>query len=236
MKIQFLGNWASKLCPGKANTSFVIDEIIACDFGPLSLSSMLEKGLNPNNLQHVMISHMHYDHYAGLTGLLWYRAMSGNDEELVITGPKGIGENSKNLLKSYRTPQGFQIYARFNESGEENWIESFEGDHTVPSNGYRIRREGKTLFYSGDTAYSRNIVEGAGKSDLLIHEMTYPDDLRIEANLWRHSTVSDAIRVFEESESRRFVPVHLTEETERMIPSLQKRHTDLFNSEGSIIL
>lgn len=236
MKVVFLGNWSSKLTPGKVNTSFVVDGKIVFDFGPHTISAMLEKGVDPNEVEHVLISHMHYDHFAGLTGLLWYRAMSGNEENLTITGPTGIEETSRKLLALYRTPQGFKIYAEFNESDSESWIESFPGDHTIHDNGYRIKRGGRVLFYSGDTAFSPSIVEGAHDADLLIHEMTYPDELRIEANLWKHSTVSDALRTLEESGSKRLVPVHLTEDTYRMIPALQNRYQQLFDPQESIIL
>lgn len=235
MEIVFLGNWSARTISGKVNTSFVIDGKIACDFGPISLQSMLEKGMEPNDLEHVLISHTHYDHFAGLTGLLWYRAMSGNEEELLITGPKGIEETSRKLLEYYNTPQGFHIYASFEEISSDN-VEIFKGNHTVADNGYRIRYGGKTIFYTGDTAYSESFVTGARNADLLIHEMTYPDDLRIEARLWKHSTVSDAIAVFSESGAKRLIPVHLTSETLKAIPALQRKYDRLFAPDASIFL
>lgn len=235
MEIVFLGNWSAKTLPGKINTSFVIDGNIACDFGPSSLQAMLEKGLDPNRLERVLISHLHYDHYSGLIGLLWYRAMSGNEDELVITGPEGIEERSRKLLELYNTPQGFHIYASFQENTGKN-VEIFSGEHTVPDNAYRIKHENRIIFYSGDTVYSENIVNGADKADLLIHEMTYTDDLKIEAELWKHSTVSDAISVFMQSGAKRLIPVHLTAETQKAITKLQKEYEQLFIPDDSIIL
>ncbi len=235
MEIIFLGNWSAKTVPGKANTSFVIDGRIACDFGPNSLQAMIEKDIDPNGLEHVLISHMHYDHFSGLIGLLWYRAMSGNEEELMITGPEGIEDITHKLLANYSTPHGFHIYASFNERSD-GMVEIFKGDHTVPDNAYRISYEGKTIFYSGDTTYSSSIVSGAEKADLLIHEMTYPDNMKIEAELWKHSTVSDVISTFKESGSKRLVPVHLTSETLSLIPGLQRKHEQLFLPDDSLLL
>lgn len=235
MEIAFLGYWSAKTVPGKTNTSFVIDGKIACDFGPGSLQAMLEKGIDPNGLEHVLISHMHYDHFAGLTGLLWYRAMSGNEETLRITGPDGIEESTQRLLDEFRTPHGFHIFASFNTSND-GLVEIFRGDHSVPDNAYRISYGGKTIFYSGDTAYSRSIVRGAESCDLLIHEMTFPDNLRIEAELSKHSTVSDVISTYTESRAKRLVPVHITQETLNMIPSLQRKYDQLYSPEESLIL
>lgn len=235
MEIVFLGNWSAKTIPGKANTSFVIDGKIACDFGPVSLQAMVEKGMDPNDLEQVFISHMHYDHFAGLTGLLWYRAMSGNEESLRITGPDGIEETTRRLLEEYRTPQGFHVFASFNVSND-GMVEIFRGDHTVPDNAYRISYGSSTIFYSGDTAYSESVVEGAEHSDLLIHEMTYPDNMKIEAELWKHSTVSDVLKTFSESRSKRLVPVHITSETLATIPVLQHKYNQLYLPEDSLIL
>lgn len=235
MEIVFLGNWSAKTVPGKSNTSFVIDGRIVCDFGPTSLQTMLEKGIDPNGIEQVLISHLHYDHFAGVVGLLWYRAMSGNSSNLRITGPEGIGDTTRKMLEDYETPQGFHISASFNESND-GIAEVFKGDHTVKDYAYRISYDDRIIFYTGDTAFSSNIVKGAEGADLLIHEMTYTDSMQIEAELWKHSTVSDALETFKESRSKRLIPVHLTQETYDLIPALQRKHDQLFFPEETLIL
>ncbi len=236
MELTFLGNWSAKTIPGKSNTSFLVDEKTAFDFGPGSLSAMIEAGIDPNSLEQVFISHLHYDHFSGLVGLLWHRAMSGNEEELLITGPKGIEGITTKLLECYATPSGFRIYASFSDSSEKGKVEIFEGIHTVTDYAYRYSNNGKVIFYSGDTAYSDVIANGAANSDLLIHEMTYPDELKIEADIWKHSTVSDVLSIFEESHSKRLVPVHLTADSMRVIPTLQNQIGELYTPDDKIIL
>ena len=80
--------------------------------------------------------------------------------------------------------------------------------------GFRLETGGNVIFYSGDTSYSENVSKGAEKADILLHEMTYLNSDRQWADFWKHSTVSDVMKVFSESGSKLLVPVHLTTRTE----------------------
>ncbi len=236
MKLTFLGNWSAKTVAGKRNVSFLVDGKYVFDFGPTTLQTMIDSGLNPNDIRQVFISHLHYDHFAGVVGLLWHRAMSGNEEELAITGPTGIKKTTMDLLESFRTPPAFRIYASFTDEPIEGKLETFKGNHLVEDNAYRFTLGGKTIFYSGDTSFSKSIVEGAENVDLLVHEMSYTDENSLEARMWKHSTVSDVLKVFEESHSRRLIPVHLTQGSLARIPALQKSVKQLYSPEGEITI
>ncbi len=163
---------------------------------------------------------MHLDHYLGLPEFLWYRSTNKIKEPLVIIGTKGIKENTLDLLKSVNTPE---IWFKddiesieFLEKGTD-FIEIYKGNHIIPDNGYRVEYNGKTIFYSGDTAYSGSIVKGAEDVDYLFHEMTYTDGDKNIADYWRHSFYSSVINVFNESKAKHLVPVHLTKDTENYI-------------------
>jgi len=97
-KLFFLGNWSSNLIKGKRNVSFTLDGKIVFDFGPHTIESLLSLGINPNNIEKVLISHMHLDHYLGLAELLWYRAIFKADKPLFIIGPKGIEKSTMSIL------------------------------------------------------------------------------------------------------------------------------------------
>ena len=65
-------------------------------------------------------------------------------------------------------------------------------------------------LYSGDTSYSEAVIENGANCDLFIHEATYPDTRAYEAQKYGHSTVSDAFRAFESSNSKMFIPTHMS--------------------------
>ncbi len=222
MNIKFLGTWSSNLVRGKRNVSFLLDDKIAFDFGPHSLESLLDRKINPNNVKTVLITHMHLDHYAGIAELLWYRSVYRAKSRLLILGPRGIRSNTARLLKNLKTPEAWysetiETKTDYLENKDFDFIKIYRANHLIPCNAYRVEYGGKTLFYSGDTAYSRNVVKGARGVEYLIHEMTYTDKDRKLADMWRHSTYSDAIRVFNESGAKHLIPVHFTPSSEALV-------------------
>ncbi|OYV88399.1 MAG: hypothetical protein B7Z63_00570, partial [Ignavibacteriae bacterium 37-53-5] len=144
---------------------------------------------------------------------------------LTILGPKGIRKSTEQLMKLFNTPPEWfreQIDPRtkYLEDKDTDFIRIFPTRHTVPTNAYRVEYRGKTVFYSGDTSYSDNVVEGARDSDYLVHEMTYTDKDRKLADFWRHSTDSDVMKVFDRSGARHLVPVHLTRSSSELVSSM----------------
>jgi len=77
--------------------------------------------------------------------------------------------------------------------------------HLPESVGYRIEfKDGKILTISGDTDYSRNLVELASEVDLLVLECSFPNDKKVEG----HLTPSLAGRIALESRCKRRLRVH----------------------------
>jgi ribonuclease Z len=236
MNIDFLGRWSSNSVKGERTASIVIDDDLLIECGPHTVEAMLDLNHDPMAIKTVAITHMHLDHYVGLAELLWYRAIYGSRETLIITGPRGIKNNTEHLLQEVRTPEAFEINTLFYEDRPVDTIVPFRANHLIDDNGYRYEKGGKTLFYSGDTAYSENVVKGAEKADYLFHEMTYTDDKEKDATFWKHSTYSDVMRVVKESKAKRLVPVHLTTGTLALVNSLAYNHKNLIVPSGRIIL
>ncbi|MGC9145825.1 MAG: MBL fold metallo-hydrolase [Nitrososphaeria archaeon] len=231
MKIRFLGNWSSNLKKGKRNVSFVVEDAFIFDFGPHSLESLLEYGIEISKINTIFISHLHLDHYSGIPELLWHKANNGIRSKLTIVGPKGIKENVYIMLKALNTPAPWyeliNSTVNFIEDKDTEEAKIFKGRHIIQDNGYRFTYMGRTLFYSGDTTYSEKIVEGAKDVDVLIHEMTYTDEDEKTAKYWKHSTYKDVIRVFEESGAKMLIPVHLSTKTDRLTLKLSKENKQI---------
>jgi ribonuclease Z len=240
LKIRFLGNWSSILDRGKRHISFVVDDKFVFDFGPHTVESILESNINPAKISTIYISHLHLDHYSGLAELLWHRASKNVKSKLTIVGPKGLNENMRLLLRALNTPpEWYKLTDSTTEYIEDTGTELaqiFRGNHTIMDFGYRFTFEDSTIFYSGDTAYCEEMVEGARSADCLIHEMTYRDEDEKLARHWLHSTYSDTIRVFQESGAKKLIPVHLSTKSNQLALKLarENRHI-IYPKVGSII-
>ena len=215
MEVKFLGNWSSHIKAGVKNTSILIDNKTVADFGPHTLEAMLEKGIDPSSVDLVLITHLHLDHYLGLIEFLWYRGSRKLKNTVTVMGPPGIRETTESMLKLVNTPEngGYELNVEFVESGKHDFVSTFKGNHTIPDNVYRLDFRDSSLVYTGDTAYTENVVKAAEDVDLLIHEMTYNDQNAERAAYWKHSTCSSTLRVFAESKAKRLAPTHLTDES-----------------------
>ncbi len=211
--IDFLGKWSSNTVRGQRTASIVIDRQTLIECGPHTLESMLDIGIDPLGIDTVAITHMHLDHFIGIAEFLWYRAIYNSGDSLVILGPGGMEKNVWNLLRATMTPESFQINVDIREDVDFGDIQHFRANHVVDDYGYRIETRDGVVFYSGDTAYSERVVTGAENADYLFHEMTYTDQMVEEAKFWKHSTISDVLKVFSESKAINLVPVHLTTKT-----------------------
>lgn len=54
---------------------------------------------------------------------------------------------------------------------------------------------GKKFVFSGDTQKCANVIAAARQATLLVHEATFEDHLRSDADYKKHSTISDAVTV-----------------------------------------
>lgn len=234
--INFLGNWSALIKKGKRNVSFVLDESILFETGPHTLSAMLNSGVDPLKISMILITHMHLDHYSGIAEFLWYRTLSKSTEDVLILGPEGIKHNTEEILRRLYTPEDFEIRAEYIEDRNFENIQIFKGNHSIDNNAYRIEFKGKTIFYSGDTSFSENMVNGAENVDYLIHEMTFIDAYKDLAELSKHSTVSDTLHVFDKSGAKNLIPVHFTNETEAITKKLSKKNDKIFYPANKIIL
>jgi len=229
--IDMLGRWSSNSSKGERTASILLNGKLLIECGPHTVEAMLDQNLDPLKVDTVAITHMHLDHYVGLAEFLWYRAIYSPGLEVSVLGPKGIGNNTRELLKNVMTPEPFDINVKFREDrGFEN-ILPFRANHVVDDNGYRVEYSHYTLFYSGDTAYSPNVVKGAEGADLLFHEMTYTDDKKDQAEFWKHSTYSDANAVFKESGAKKLVPVHLSKSSLELAVDLSRKSGNILLAE-----
>lgn len=153
-------------------------------------------------IDHVLISHLHFDHTLGFTDLWLTGWLFGRRVPLMVQGPVGTTEMLGHFRKAYDWDieyrflvgvprEGVDIEARdvapgviYDNDGLK--ITAFEVAH-MPIDmetrelldfagqtlGFRFDYHGHSLVLSGDTRPSDNLVEHARGVDVLVHEAQY---------------------------------------------------------------
>ena len=195
--------------------------------GNSALRNGLTSGISALDYDHVLLSHDHQDHLSGLMFIQGRRSHETTEENPLSIFSSSAGlEGLRKAAVSSRVPD-IRDGAAYNLSGRQvmHWTEvgsghtlelgpetvawSFDVDHIPGSVGWRVESCGLSVVFSGDTTYSRELVEAAQGTDLLIHEALATDANHAMAVSRLHSTSGDAARVAEQASVRQLVLTHL---------------------------
>ncbi|HEY6791398.1 MAG TPA: MBL fold metallo-hydrolase [Trebonia sp.] len=147
---------------------------VLLDCGATSLSALKGLGLDPGEVNAVLVSHLHGDHFGGLPFLILDGQFSRRTRPLAIAGPSGT---SRRLAEAMECLQVTEL-----EPGTASTVggvtaRAWEADHPsgAPALILRLEVAGKAIAYTGDTAWTDAIAEAAVDADLLIAEAYYRD-------------------------------------------------------------
>ena len=184
-------------------------------------------GIRALDYDHVLLSHDHQDHLSGLmfiqsrrshetpeeTPLSVYGSSAGLDglRKAAVAGRipdirdgAAYNHSGRQVLRWREVPRGHKL-----ELGPDTVAWSFDVDHIPGSIGWRIESGGMAVVFSGDTLYSRGLVEAAQGADLLIHEALATDAAHEWALGRLHSTSGDAARVAAQASAEQLILTHL---------------------------
>ena len=123
--------------------------LILVDCGEGTLSRILQFGLKPSKINHILISHLHGDHVFGLPGLITSYGLYRRSKPLVLYGPIGLRRFIMDILHNIDCRLQFELVIR--EHGDQQvqhilqnrWIEveTIPLQHRVPTTGYLIREK-----------------------------------------------------------------------------------------------
>jgi len=164
--------------------------------GPDLLGTMKRSGLRPGDIDIILISHLHGDHYGGLPFLmLEYLYETRLDHPVVIAGPRNLEPRCWRLMKTLFPT--FDLAAikrkiRFVELtpggtakiGKAK-VTSIRSPHTAPdiSLSLRVETGGRTIAFSGDTGWNDELVGLVEGADLFICECTYYESQHLTFHL-----------------------------------------------------
>jgi ribonuclease BN (tRNA processing enzyme) len=161
---------------------------VLLDCGTTTSTGLSDLGIERDEIDSVVISHFHGDHYGGIpTILLAALYEDARKHPLRIVGPPGTESRVRELAhamgygiedREWTFPihfQEFHVGAEI-EVGPVR-VEAFEAlhqEHTRP-HGVILRNGSDSVAYSGDTGWFPELPRRVGESKLFICECTYHD-------------------------------------------------------------
>jgi ribonuclease BN (tRNA processing enzyme) len=160
---------------------------VLLDCGATSLSALKRLGLDPGEITAVFVSHLHGDHFGGLPFLILDGQFSRRTTPLTVAGPPGTARRLTDAMEclfpgSSTAPRRFSIDTAELAPGSSTavcgvTVSAWQGDHPsgAPALLVRLELAGKTIAYTGDTAWTDSLIDAAAGADLLIAEAYYWD-------------------------------------------------------------
>jgi ribonuclease BN (tRNA processing enzyme) len=186
MKVTVVGSGDAFGSGGRFNACFMIEtggRSMLLDFGASSLVALRARGIDPDMIEAVIISHLHCDHFGGLPFLLLdAQFVSRRTRPLVVAGPPGTRDRIAALLEvffprssgtKWRFP--WEVIEIAPGAPSELFglkIVTAEVVHPsgAPSTAVRIADGRSVLAYSGDTEWTDALIPIADGADLFIIE------------------------------------------------------------------
>jgi ribonuclease BN (tRNA processing enzyme) len=213
VKVSFLGWWGGFPQPGEACCSVLVETAggsLLLDCGCGSLSQFF-KYAHVSDLEGVLLSHFHFDHFSDLGSLLY--AINNNlrrgirKEKLRVCAPASpeplravIEYPACSVTETLREETAFTMAGMH--------ITVMRLDHPIECYAFRLERQKKVLVYFTDTAYlprSADFIRGA---DLLICEATVAEGTQHSTGLG-HMTDREAGITAREGGAKRLCLYHL---------------------------
>lgn len=223
MQLQFVGCGDALGSGGRLNTCFHVTGTsvnFLIDCGASSLPGLKRSGIVRDDIDLILITHFHGDHFGGLPFLLLDAQFTRRSRPLVIAGPEGIEAKLTRLMEvmfehSSKTRQRFELSVveltpRQSRSFGAVQVTPYpvvHGESGGPFLAYRIEAEGRVIAYSADTEWTETLIPAAQGADLFIAEAYYYDKI-----VKNHLSLKTLEAHLAEINARRLILTHMSDD------------------------
>jgi ribonuclease BN (tRNA processing enzyme) len=244
LSIKFLGSGDNFGSGGRFQTCILVkseETTFLIDCGASSLIAMKRFGVNLLDIDSILITHLHGDHFAGIPFfILDSQLISRRSDPLLIAGPPGLKERNRNAMEimfpgSSAIKQKFEIeYLEIKPNTPTSigalQVEAAQVIHGsgAPSYALRVRCAGKTIVYTGDTEWTDRLINIASGADLCICEAYYYDK-----KMKNHLNYRTLMERREELKCKRIILTHMSDD---MLGRLEKLELEYAEDGKEVIL
>jgi ribonuclease BN (tRNA processing enzyme) len=191
MQLQFVGCGDALGSGGRYNTCFHVTGShvnFLIDCGASSLPALKRLAIARDDIDLILITHFHGDHFGGLPFLLLDAQLTRRTRPLVIAGPEGIETRLTQVMEalfenSSKTQQRFDLRVVALKPGGTRAFGAVDvtphpvvhGESGGPHLAYRVEAENRVIAYSADTEWTETLIPLGRDADLFIAEAYYYD-------------------------------------------------------------
>ncbi len=165
------------------------DRHILIDCGEGTQMQMRRFGVRFQRISHILISHLHGDHFFGLVGLLSTMHLMGRDKGITIYGPPDLEQIVRLHLEVGGAKPAFELKFTTTSTKEKQVIfsdrmieiSSFPLKHRIPTTGFVIREQPK------DRSLNSEAIKGSGLRIEHFPILKRGDDVTLESGEVRKS-------------------------------------------------
>jgi ribonuclease BN (tRNA processing enzyme) len=201
MRIRVLGAYGAEGSSARPS-AFLVNERTLIDAGSVGAALQVSEQLS---IEHVLVSHSHLDHVAGLAFLTETMALSQATRPICLAAIAPVIDSLRSSLFNdvlwtdfSRIPspeQPILKYRALTENVEQKlgdlWVTPVRVDHTVPASGFIVHDGKSGIVYSGDTGPTTALWKAArqhAEVRAVILECSFPNRLGEIAELAKHMT------------------------------------------------
>jgi ribonuclease BN (tRNA processing enzyme) len=189
VRLTVLGSGDAFGSGGRLHSAYLVESrehTFVIDCGPSILQSMKRMGRDPGALDFVLLSHLHGDHFGGVPFLFMeYLYEKRRTRPLLVCGPAGTERRVQALFAAlYEKTAGqalpFPVHFQELQSGKTCRVQDvdvlpFRVPHApeLTAFAFRVEVDGRSILYSGDSAWTDEFVTRSKGVDLFVCECSY---------------------------------------------------------------
>lgn len=180
MKLDVIGCAGSYPSPSSACSSYLVSSkgiSVLLDSGNGSLTRLF-RHVDPSELDAIVISHSHLDHFADLVGIYHYLKFARTPKRpIALYGTLDFQEKFQFLVGREAVDDGVFSMVGCKRGIRVNvgslTLAFYEGNHSVPTLITRVSDGTSSMCYGADGDESDDLLEAAANVDLLLGESTW---------------------------------------------------------------
>ena len=234
--VQFLGSGDAFGSGGRYQTCIYVQVGSVCfliDCGASSLIAMKRFGVNPTSISHILLTHLHGDHFGGIPFLVRETQIAAKrTAPLTVAGPRGTISRIHDALEVFFPGsvrgQSFELQLLELENDSPNavgplTVTPYRALHTPGTNPQILRVEfgDKVIAYSGDTEWTEDLIKAADGADLFICETYF-----FEREIKNHLNYRTLMRHRARLNCRRLVVTHMSDDMLSHLSELEVEYAE----------